>query len=111
MSNNETWAIVEIMGHNKMAGRYSFENGLHRVDVPTDDLKKFHTKLVGTGSIYMIHFCDEDAARMMARQFAPKPIGTWELKQEMARLQAPARPGEPVEVAGNVSSDDDDWMP
>ena len=102
---NETWAIVEIMGHTKLAGRYSFENGLHRVDVPTDDPEKFHTKLVGGEAIYMVHFCDEAAARMMARQFAPKPIGVYELKAELRRLQAPAAPDEAIEAE---YPDDDD---
>jgi len=106
MSEEQTyqWVIVEMMGRTKLAGRYSFENGLHRVDVPTDDPAKFHTKMLGNSAIFQIHFCDEDAARLMARQFRPEPIGVWELRKEMKRLHEPAGAGEVIEGGG----DDDD---
>ena len=96
----DQWVIIEQMGHRKLAGRYSFENGLHRVDVPTES--GYITKWLGTSAIYEMHAVDEAAARFAARNFEPNPIGVWELQREMRRLQAPAEAEDTIEAY-------DDW--
>lgn len=100
------WVIIEMMGHRRIAGRYSVENGLHRVDVPNET--GYITKMLGNAAIYEIHFVDEDAARFAARNFEPNPIGVWEMREELKRLKAPAGPGEPVEGWGAEWEDDDE---
>ena len=92
----EAWVIVELMGHDRSAGRYKVQDGLHRVDVPQDD-GSFVSELYGNGAIFRIRFVDEAAARLAARQCRPQPFGVWELRREMARLMAPAAPGEAIE--------------
>ena len=82
------WAIVELMGHDRTAGRYSYENGLHRIDVPDGD-DDYTTEMIGSNAIFRLRFVSEDAARLAARSVRPQPIGIWDLKREMARLAAP----------------------
>jgi len=38
VTEQEKWAIVELMGHQKIAGRYCEHGAMHRVDVPDDPL-------------------------------------------------------------------------
>jgi hypothetical protein len=92
----ELWAIVELMGHDKTAGRYTFQDGLHRIDVPRQD-GSFVTEMIGNSAIFRLRFVDEAAARMAARSIEPQPIGVWELQKELKRLAAPVQPGETIE--------------
>lgn len=102
----DLWAILELMGHDRTAGRYSFENGLHRVDVP-DESGGFTTEMIGSGAIFRLRFVDEDAARLAAKSVRPQPIGVWELKKELQRLALPETSGV-VEVAGPPFEFEDD---
>ncbi|CAB3783096.1 hypothetical protein LMG28688_01578 [Paraburkholderia caffeinitolerans] len=96
----EQWALVELFGHQRIAGRVSEltigGQSLVRVDIPeceaTDDepaLQAF-TKAFGNGAIYAITFLDEAAARMYVRQLRIQPISTWELKRALRDLPAGA---------------------
>lgn len=77
----EQWAIVELFGHNKIAGLVSEQaiGGCNfvRVDVPAMDSRPGFTKLYGQGAIYGITFTDEDTATAAARSFHPRPIDAW----------------------------------
>jgi hypothetical protein len=57
------------------------------------------TKAVSNAAIFRIRFVDEDAARLIAKQIQPQPIGKWELKREMLRL---ARPEDETEEPPSV---------
>jgi hypothetical protein len=94
LESSAQWAIIEVMGHGKAAGRYCVENGLHRVDIPQED-GSYHTKYYGNGAIFCITMVDEAAARLVAKQLRAteqQPIGVWSLRQELKRLQTPAGP-------------------
>lgn len=66
----EGWCIVELFGHNQIAGYVSEQTiggcGFVRVDVPTTDLLEAHTKLYGEKAIYAIHPCTEEIAKKAA---------------------------------------------
>jgi hypothetical protein len=85
----QAWAIVEIFGHQKFAGRVSeFALGgcnFVRVDVPELPARDERyggklpeqpafTKLFGQGAIYSITLVSEDVARAAADQIRPEPI-------------------------------------
>lgn len=106
----ELWAIVELMGHDKTAGRYTFQDGLHRIDVPRQD-GSFVTEMIGNSAIFRLRFVDEAAARMAARSIEPQPIGVWELQKELKRLAAPVQPGGTIEGAPVESSIADGFIP
>lgn len=74
----EQWAILEIMGHVKLAGRVSEQTiagtGFIRIDVPqVGDLPAF-TRLYGTGAIYSITPVSEDFAQQAAASFREKAV-------------------------------------
>lgn len=97
------WAIIELMGHQQIAGRYQeAAGGMHRIDVPdtTEDagLDSFRfTRLYSPAAIYSITFVDEMAARHAAKMLSPRPVSIYGFEAEMKRLAAPAVQGEVLE--------------
>lgn len=82
----DVWAVVELMGHVRHAGRLSEEEKfgakLGRVDVPTEG-GGFVTHYFGGGSVYRITVVDEAAARAVARHNAPRPVQPWEMPKAL----------------------------
>jgi hypothetical protein len=76
----ETWAIVELFGHNQIAGLLSEQTiggqSFVRVDVPEVDGKGF-TKFYGNGAIYAITPVTEEVAKLAVSQLAVRPIKIW----------------------------------
>ena len=77
----DTWAILELFGHKRLAGKISEHvlgsSALIRCDVPAtetlnaDGTKRetaAYSKLVGPGAIYCITPCSEEVARLAAKQ-------------------------------------------
>ena len=92
----EAWAIVDLFGHTKTAGRISeFVLGgetFIRVDIP-DGTEKFHTELYGKSAIYKIALVDEPIAREMASRLGSRPVHRYELGnliEEARRIEATA---------------------
>jgi len=86
----EQWAIVELFGHQRIAGVVS-EHAIGgasfvRIDVPGIDGRQGYTKLYGQGAIYGITFVDEETGRAAAKHTAPRPIDAWSARRmlEMA---------------------------
>lgn len=68
MSENESWEIVELMGHVTIAGRITKPGeygGLWQIDVPEGD--KFRTEFFGSQSVYRVRVVSEEIARAYAR--------------------------------------------
>lgn len=79
------WAVVELFGHQKIAGLLTEATiggcSFVRVDVPGDGENPGFTKLYGNGAIYAISFVSEEIARRAAAYFTVKPIQSYELAQ------------------------------
>lgn len=67
--NFEAWGIVDLFGHQRIAGRISEQviggETFIRVDIPTTT-EDFHTRLFGKGAIYSMSITDEPIARECA---------------------------------------------
>lgn len=76
----ETWAVIELMGHRRLAGLVSEQHvagtTLLRIDIPEGQPS---VQLYGGSAIYCITPCTEDAARKVAALGQPKPVQAWEL--------------------------------
>lgn len=118
----DAWALVEIMGHKRLAGRVCEHviagQAFVRVDVPEvvdgdgEAIAAF-SKFIGPGSIYAITPIAEEIARQMARSLSERPVPVWELGNLTRGLPAPSRANyEGVGMEGDPDDDfDDDGVP
>jgi len=85
----EEWAIVELFGHNRTAGRITEQTiggeTFIRVDVPETTGQPAFSKLYGKGAIYAITITDEITAKAAAHSWAPRPLDRFELGQLVER--------------------------
>jgi len=87
----DQWAILELLGHVKLAGRVTEEEHfgakLGRIDIPSGD--GFTSQYFSGGSIYRMTPTTEEIARSVAARNAPTPAHRWELPAlPAARLQS-----------------------
>lgn len=79
----EMWAVVELMGHVKMAGRVTeeehFGTKLGRIDIPSRDGDGYVTQWFSGASIYRVTPVTEDVARAFSVTNVPQPVHRWEL--------------------------------
>lgn len=81
-----TWAIVELMGHVRIAGRLTeeekFGSKLGRLDIPAKD-GSFVTQMFGGGSVYRITIVTEAVARDVAAKTQPAPVSPWDYPKQL----------------------------
>lgn len=103
----ECWALIEVMGHARYAGRVTEQaiGGCNfvRVDVPAHEDHPAFTKMLGQSSIFSITPVTEDIARGMARQYRNKPVSVYDLPSAASQRQLSMAP-----VLGNEDGDEID---
>lgn len=79
----EGWAIVELMGHRKLAGYVSEQTvggaAFMRIDVPASEKHEAATQLYSAGAIYCITPTTESVVRLIAPKYRPEPVSQWEM--------------------------------
>lgn len=105
----EQFAIVEIMGHHRQAGRISevtmYGAQLLRVDVPAGD--GWATEFYGGSAIYRLRICTEEVAREALKQIGdPRPLEPVGFRE---RPVEPARAA--LELRDDFGGDIDDDRP
>ena len=95
----ETWALVELFGHNQLAGKVSEQTiagqSFIRIDVPKTKKVPAFTKYHLPNAIYGITPVDEDYATRMAEHIHAQPINDYKhneviseiIKERLASLQ------------------------
>jgi hypothetical protein len=95
----ETWAVVELFGHNQLAGKVSEQTiagqSFIRIDVPKTRKTPSFTKYHLPTAIYGMTPVDEDYATRMAERIDAVPVGTYAhnevigeiIKEKLANLQ------------------------
>ncbi len=88
----EQWAIVELFGHQRIAGLLTEQTlggcSFVRVDVPAVDGAIAFTKLYGQGAIYAISFVTQEIATAAARAYQVRPVSIYDLP-ELQRTALP----------------------
>lgn len=112
----DEWAIVEIMGHQKYAGKVSEHviggASLLRIDVPAVNQQKPFTKLFGIGSVYAITPTTEEIAIACATKLRQAPLSIYDLPEAMQeKLRAAAPRIEHRDDDDDDREDDDDGGP
>jgi hypothetical protein len=102
------WAILELFGHNQMAGMLSEDSiggcAFIRVDMPPEDGKVGVTKWFSNGAIYSITPASEEVVRAFLRRFKPSPVTVY--MPEIRRLEM--SPIGMVDQDRFMEDDDDD---
>ncbi|HLG73792.1 MAG TPA: acetyltransferase [Chloroflexota bacterium] len=84
----DQYALVEIMGHVRLAGRVReethFGTALLRVDVPRADGQPDITRYYGPQAIYSVTPCTEETARAVALKTMPEPINRFDARNLLA---------------------------
>lgn len=100
------WAILELMGHVKLAGLVSEEERfgakLGRIDIPNGD--GFTTQYFGASSVYRLTPTTEEIARAVALRNQPQPVHRWELPS----LPSPHEMGATADDGTYFEEDGDD---
>lgn len=66
--NNDSWAVVELMGHVQISGRVTKPGeygGLWQIDIPEGET--FRTEFFGSQSVYRVRMVSEEIARAYAK--------------------------------------------
>lgn len=76
------WAILELMGHRRLAGYLSAQEiaggAFLRIDVPGED-GPTATQFYSPAAVYCITPTTEEIARAVAKRNQPEPVQRWEL--------------------------------
>jgi len=76
--NIDCWAVVEIFGHTKVAGRVTTRkvgvNVMIQVDVPKNEAEFSHSQLFGPAAIFSINPTTETWCRRWAKAIAHPPL-------------------------------------
>lgn len=89
----DTWAVVELFGHQQIAGKVTEQviagQGFVRVDVPAVKDQEPYTRLFGPGAIYsIIPTSAEIVAAFVAKKIGA-PIQPWQLQQPDVHARLP----------------------
>jgi len=81
----DTWALVELMGHQKICGKATEATlaggAFLRVDVPPLNGEPGFTRFYSPGSIYSISPVSEEIARGLMERYRNVPVSRFELPQ------------------------------
>lgn len=108
----EHWCIVELMGHQRIAGKVTEQNlfgsALMRVDVPEIDGRAGFTKFYGATAIYAVTPVEERVAVALAKSFDVRPVDEWQLRALLPKPPQPLMPEEDDGDDGFRDGDGDD---
>lgn len=79
----EEWAILELMGHRRLAGLVREHTigsaSFIRIDVFVEGDKAVATQFYNPAAVYAMTPVSEDLARQIAKRDQPAPVSRWEL--------------------------------
>lgn len=91
----ELWCIVELFGHQKMAGKiseYQLGGNFIRIDVPETSTQAAYSRVVNPSAVYAINPVTEEIAQAMAERYQTKPLESWDIREMEKRIMALKQP-------------------
>ena len=109
----DMWAVLELMGHVRLAGHVTeeehFGGKLGRIDVPNKN-GGFTTQFFNASSIYRLTPTSEEVARNVALNCQPSPVHSWEMpKPAMTHVPDPCFSAADVDIDDDREREDDDF--
>jgi hypothetical protein len=108
----EVFAIIELFGHNKMAGKVTEQviggSSFVRVDVPNTEASPAFTRLLHANAIYAINPVTEEVATGYASRLQVKPIDAWDAREVLKRIDDMKKLPEPMMDQRDDDEDDQD---
>lgn len=105
----EGWAILELMGHRRLAGYVTEQEiagaGMLRIDVPGEGEEVQATQFYSPSSLYCLTPVTEEVARGLAARTRPAPVQRWELPAPRGPEPREDPDDEPID-----GDEDDDGM-
>lgn len=81
IEQEKAWAIVELMGHRRLAGEVSqstlFGVPLLRIDIPAVGEIPANTQMYGASAVYCVSIVEEPVARAAAQALQASPIAAF----------------------------------
>lgn len=112
MSENGTfegWAIVELFGHQIIAGQVSEVsvggNSFIRVDVPPTDEQDAFTKIYGAKAIYAITPTTEEVVYEALKRINTRPVDRWTVPDKQPELPPMTLDVDPDDFADSYEDD------
>lgn len=98
----EAFALVELFGHQRMAGKVTEQTigggSFVRVDVPETHRQPAFTRLLNPSAIYAINPITEEVMMAMARNLQKSPIQEWDIKEVVEKHQKLLANAQPMET-------------
>ena len=95
----EMWAIIELFGHQRIAGHVTEAEiggcSFIRVDIPEVEGSKAITKFYGNGAIYSMTPVSEELVRTYVARYKPAPLNVY--IPEIRQLGGRPEPDSPEE--------------
>jgi hypothetical protein len=113
----ELWCVIELFGHQKIAGLCTEQNiagsNMLRVDVPATDKQPAFTRFLGSSAIYAINPVDEITAKHYANNLQVTPINAWDIQAivQKNREKLLLDTAQPQTVLGDEGEEEEDDRP
>lgn len=86
----ELFAIVELFGHQRIAGKVTEQtvgsSTFVRIDVPETDSQPPFTRIVNPSAVYALNPVTEEVMVQMAQSIQQKPIEAWDIRKMTEKL-------------------------
>lgn len=104
----EFWAVVELFGHQQLAGKLKGEvvgsASFVRVDVPETENSLAFTRILNPSAIYAINPCDEETARYMVNNLRAEPVFAYSAR---AAVMLSLKPEDAARLS--AGEEDENW--
>ena len=87
----ESFALIELFGHNRMAGKVTEQtiggSSFIRVDVPETEHQPSFSRILNPSAIFAINPVTEEVVKELAKNINNTPIQEWDVRDVVAKMK------------------------